>query len=538
MADISTYGRLSSVNPDGVLYGSPWLLSGKVIYVSSTNGSSANNGLTRDTPKATLAQGLALVSTSISNVIILMSGHAETLSTALQVHTITSAAGIMVVSEGVGTAQATFTCTGTGSIAHWPDRAKWIGVKFVMASGATGVGLDIQGAASWVVDCTFNVGATGAKGLTVSSTTAESYVGGCTFTAGIAGAGNGLSVTASADGLLVRNCTFTGGSYGWASDIACLINSDTGTLEDFRMEGLTLANGSRVQVNAGAKGYIAFADAEDCGPDCGVDWDAAVTTHGALSTNTNNVLLSSKIFITTSTIYYFSSSAGSDANNGLSRAKAKLTPATWFADPGSGSYNIFILMDGFVQAVTASTNIPIGSTLISEGTGTGKARLILSGVGEVTTTTRSRMWYCELSGAGAPIMLVLQGQGATLIGCDFLASASAAGTVEASTNFGMRVEDCLFRATTAQSTVGLDMAAATKWSDIVGCTFDGSSFSWVSDIACNLNSDTGTYPAFYVADCQLKNNSKMFIEGASSDGQVVFTRATDLGAGCSVLWAT
>lgn len=54
--------------------------TGSVFFVSSVSGSSGNDGLSASTPKATIAQAIALCTAAKGDVVIVMPGHAESLS--------------------------------------------------------------------------------------------------------------------------------------------------------------------------------------------------------------------------------------------------------------------------------------------------------------------------------------------------------------------------------------------------------------------------------------------------------------------------
>jgi hypothetical protein len=131
--------------------------TGKYVFVDSNTGSNGNSGLDKDHAVATLAYAITLTTASKGDVIILMPGHAETVST-----TITPKAGNTIVGLGVGRNRAVFTAS-TGSIDTFTLSASNVRLQnFVIAGAASGVtalveisgtdaqlvGMEIQGAAA------------------------------------------------------------------------------------------------------------------------------------------------------------------------------------------------------------------------------------------------------------------------------------------------------------------------------------------------------------------------------------------------------
>lgn len=81
--------------------------TGNYWFVSSLSGSDGNLGNESTKPKATLQGAINASTASNGDVIILMPGHVETLTSAAAVNV--SKSGLYIVALGVGTARATFT---------------------------------------------------------------------------------------------------------------------------------------------------------------------------------------------------------------------------------------------------------------------------------------------------------------------------------------------------------------------------------------------------------------------------------------------
>lgn len=186
----SVYGRLS----DGMQYGgfiTTPLPVGKVIYVCNATsglpgiaGSDGNDGKTPEKPKKTIAGALAQCLAGRDDTIILMSGHAETISSATALNI--NIASVNVIGMGEDTDRPTFTLT--------------------TVAGAT---LTLSGANATLANVLVvdNVGATVA--VTVSGVGArvdkvEVRDGSSSFTTGISIVGGGSNLANHAK---ITNCT-------------------------------------------------------------------------------------------------------------------------------------------------------------------------------------------------------------------------------------------------------------------------------------------------------------------------------------------
>lgn len=78
--------------------------TGSYFFVDSTTGSNSYSGRDKDHPVATLAYALTLCTAAKGDVVILMPGHAETIST-----TITPVAGVSIIGLGRGRNRAVLT---------------------------------------------------------------------------------------------------------------------------------------------------------------------------------------------------------------------------------------------------------------------------------------------------------------------------------------------------------------------------------------------------------------------------------------------
>ncbi len=101
--------NLSALNVGGipVLPSGSAIASGNVIFLSSVTGSSSYDGLSLATPKATLAAASTACTANNGDIIYVLSGHAETISTSTAITL--SKAGITIIGLGIGANRPTFT---------------------------------------------------------------------------------------------------------------------------------------------------------------------------------------------------------------------------------------------------------------------------------------------------------------------------------------------------------------------------------------------------------------------------------------------
>lgn len=91
----------------------PFTTTGSVFFVHSGTGSNGNDGLSPDSPTATIAQAIAKCTASKGDLIIVMPGHAEAVtSSSLAVNV----AGISIIGLGSGALRPTLTYGATTSI--------------------------------------------------------------------------------------------------------------------------------------------------------------------------------------------------------------------------------------------------------------------------------------------------------------------------------------------------------------------------------------------------------------------------------------
>jgi hypothetical protein len=139
--------------------------TGTYWFVDSTTGSNGNSGRDKDHPYADLATAVSSSTASKGDVILLMPGHSETVTT-----TITPKAGSYIIGLGHGRNRAVLTA-GTGAIDTFTISAANVTLQnFVIVGAASGVtalvecssndlrlsGMELQGAAAPTTLITFS----------------------------------------------------------------------------------------------------------------------------------------------------------------------------------------------------------------------------------------------------------------------------------------------------------------------------------------------------------------------------------------------
>lgn len=124
--------------------------TGNYWFVSSVKGSDGNFGSEVNKPKATLAAALLAAVANNGDVIVLMPGHAETLTAALT-FSATGDAGTTVVGLGYGSSRPTFTFTNTAAYINMAaPNCIFMNVRFV-----NGVDQQVQMVNVGAADCQF-----------------------------------------------------------------------------------------------------------------------------------------------------------------------------------------------------------------------------------------------------------------------------------------------------------------------------------------------------------------------------------------------
>ena len=193
-----------------------------VFYVDSGSGhdSAGNYGESYLKPFATIEYAIGQCTASNGDVIYLMPGHNEGITTAANIDL--DVIGISVIGLGSGSLKPTIDYdAAAASVAIGADNCTIKNVRFRTSFNAVVVGLNVEDDADYarIIDCEFGWAETATDEFAIALQTGDAsnhaLVEGCTFMAGAQAAVTAIKFTEDTDGTVVRNNWITG-SYSTA----------------------------------------------------------------------------------------------------------------------------------------------------------------------------------------------------------------------------------------------------------------------------------------------------------------------------------
>lgn len=258
------------VSPGGPVYQD----TGDVWFVDSTTGDDSYSGKDQKQPFATLGQ--AVTSAGTHDIIVLMDGHTETITSTVTVST----AGLTIVGGGQSSGKPTVKLTNQQESASMlvlsglgvQLRNVWIeeesSAQSAVTVSVTGDSCSMRGI-YWELD-----EATNAAGLDLALALGESFsIRNSTFVSTATSAADPpqAAIRNSGDGLLrMDGVTLDGGTVGFVNGYAYSeSNSSTGFTQGFQVDSISLLNGADMNVHASTVGYIQVSSDSD---DPRIDW--------------------------------------------------------------------------------------------------------------------------------------------------------------------------------------------------------------------------------------------------------------------------
>ena len=255
---------LGESTADTIAVNTPFYTTGSVWYVNATTGTDAASpaGQNRSKPLATIGQ--AYTNASSGDVIVLMDGHAETLTAKLTV-----AKRLLIVgggqSDGLPTATITLNAAADNmfvfSTAGSELRNVWIAENAQTNASAR---IRVTGDRFRMRNCYVPCGAhdTGnAVSLAAQSAEFDSVTWKSTATSRAAQPLSALYVESAVTGLRIVDCTFNGGTVGFSAYHA--IDGSDAIVTDLRIENITLLNGADALFTTSTTGYVAGVTSEE-----------------------------------------------------------------------------------------------------------------------------------------------------------------------------------------------------------------------------------------------------------------------------------
>lgn len=227
------------------------ITTGATLWVDSVNGNDSNAG-TKESPLATLAAAITAATASNGDIIVIKSGHTETLTSAITV----SKAGLKIYGLGSGSSAPNFVCNAaidcfdvTGAAVELNNLYFPVGTTAGNNSriniGATGV--RIKG-------CTFACGQYDQNTITIPAAGTYARIESCAFSVSADGPDAAILVeSASAVGLYVASCTFDGSTYNWDNGA---IYSAAAHLNFYYLNNTLSNNALIVHTSSTAKGIL------------------------------------------------------------------------------------------------------------------------------------------------------------------------------------------------------------------------------------------------------------------------------------------
>lgn len=226
------------------------IATGSVIWVDSVAGNNSYAG-TEAQPLATLAQAITNATANNGDLILIKSGHSETLTSAITV----SKAGMKIFGLGDGSDAPHFTCNAAiDCITVTANNVELNNLYFPVGTTAINTArINVDAANVKIKSCTFMCGLYDASSITLTANALYAEIESCTFTVSADGPDYGVIVeSASAVGLRIQDCAFNGGTYNW--DLAGVYSAFAHL--NFIYDTITLTGSAAITHTAAAKGII------------------------------------------------------------------------------------------------------------------------------------------------------------------------------------------------------------------------------------------------------------------------------------------
>jgi hypothetical protein len=257
MAIYAENGLASSTSGADAFIRNDLIATGGVIWVDSVHGSDSNAG-NEGAPLATLAAAITTATANNGDIIVVKSGHTETLTSAIAV----SKAGVKIFGIGEGSDAPRFTVNAAVDGLNITGASVEINNLYFPA-GTTAINtarVNIDAANVRVKNCTFICGLYDSESITLTSNALYAEIESCSFSITADGPDTAIRVeSASAVGLKIKDCSFDGDDYNFDN---AAIYSTVAHL-NFEYVGNTLTNEAGIVHTGAAKGFLSETIAGD-----------------------------------------------------------------------------------------------------------------------------------------------------------------------------------------------------------------------------------------------------------------------------------
>lgn len=248
---------------DSLVTAKPLQTTGKIWYVYNTTGvdAAAPAGLERIAPLATITQ--AHTNAADGDLIVCLTGHAETVSSV-----ITVSKRVAILGEGTASGIPTVTLTLGGAANNiftiTAVRAQLRNLKFKpRTAAATGSYVSTATANHYIKGCYFELDENSdGPGVLLSSGANLLHFENCTFLSTEATLAqkpdSAIRVAAALTGLRMFGCIFDGGTVGFATSASnpWAFDGNGGAITDFHFEAISLLRGADMRLDPASVGYL------------------------------------------------------------------------------------------------------------------------------------------------------------------------------------------------------------------------------------------------------------------------------------------
>ena len=226
------------------------IATGAVHWVDSVNGNDSNSG-SESEPLATLQQAITNATANNGDIIIIKSGHTQTISTTITI----SKAGLKIFGVGEGSLAPVFTlAAATDGISITANNVEINNLYFAAGTTANNTArVNIDAANVRVKGCTFVCGQYDVSSITITANGLYAEIISCSLSISANGPDHGILIeSASAVGLRIVSCAFNGGSYNW--DLGAIYSAFAHL--NYIYDSNTLTGNAQIVHTAAAKGIL------------------------------------------------------------------------------------------------------------------------------------------------------------------------------------------------------------------------------------------------------------------------------------------
>ena len=234
----------------------PLYTKSTIWYVSSVTGSNSYIGTDREHPFATLAT--AVTSSAANDIIVLLTGHTETLTAAQSL-----AKALTIVGEGTsgGKPAVSFQMNSAANLNLFSVSAANVQLRNIYIKTnlqtSSAVAVTVNASDSQFIGCYWELNTTDTGGLLLTTGADRALVKNCTFvctnTSGAAATATptyGLSIGSIAD-IEIQGTIFNGGAFGFPQN--AILGA---TVTRLRADSLSMLNGADASLGASTTGWF------------------------------------------------------------------------------------------------------------------------------------------------------------------------------------------------------------------------------------------------------------------------------------------